>query len=492
MNITQWGVVIYCLTSLLTLFNKGIRNLYLSVLDGLYDRFIRLNKKVYKGKYKDYIYCIFYCIVDLFEIFFYFILAPVIILYHLPRGGYKFHYSVTPYWKIKPTKPINKEYLNPSFIIQIKIKKDIPFIPDKQQVIYFEDFFNKELNNYISNKYDKICSLFREEGYSFIYLPKVIYSLSIEKARYINPSINEETTTFNNLASKDIIDEIITFIDTPFALKGGLLRYKKEEDNYYIFSYYQFSNLDESEIWEQIRAYLSTIGENNVLYSASPDHPYIENPDDNADYDFDSESKKLINEIKERVEILKQKGINEMILKSILSIDSVELSRLVITNEYKIFLTDYNNLEITMYPLPKAVYFLFLNHPEGILFKHLPNYRDELIAIYKKVSGRENIEDMEKSINDVVNPTLNSINEKCSRIREAFIRHFDEAIAKNYFITGDRATPKKINLNRSLVILEEIQIKVDVKKTPFKYVKYEHPNNKYSLENTILEDDLPF
>lgn len=490
MNITQWGVVIYCLASLLTLFNKGIRNLYLGVLDGLYSRFVRLNKKIYKVRYKDYISCLFYCMGDLFKIFFYFILAPVIILYHLPKGGYEFHYSVTPYWKIKPTKPINKECLKPPLII--RVKKDIPFVPDKQQVIYFEDCFNKELNNYISNEYDQISSLFREKSYNFIYLPKIIDSLSIDEIRYINPAINEETTTFNNLASKDIIDEIITFIDTPYALKGGLLRYKKEEDNYYIFSYYQFSNLDELEIWEQIRAYLSAVGENNLLYNASPYHPYIENPEDNADYDFDSESKKLIDEIKERVEILMQKGINEMILKSILSIDSVELSRLVITNEYKIFLPDYNNLEITMYPLPKAVYFLFLNHPEGILFKHLPDYRDELIAIYKKVSGRENIEDMEKSINDVVNPTLNSINEKCSRIREAFIRHFDEAIAKNYFITGDRATPKKINLNRSLVILEEVQIKMDIEKTPFEYVKHEHPNNRYSLESTTLEDDLPF
>lgn len=490
MNTIQWIAIIYCLASLLTLFNKGIRNLYLNILDGLYGRFVRLNKKVYKAKNKDYIYCLFYCIGDLFEIFFYFILAPIIILFHLPRGGYKLHYSVTPYWKIKPTKPINKEYLKPPLII--KVKKDIPFVPDKQQVIYFEDFFNKELNNYISNKYDKISSLFREEGYSFIYLPKIIDSLNIEKARYINPAINEETTTFNNLASKDIIDEIITFIEPSNTLTGGLLRYRKEEDNHYIFSYYQFSNLDELEIWEQIRAYLSAVGESNVLYNVSPYHPYIENPEDNADYDFDSESKKLINEIKERVEILKQKGINEMILKSILSIDSVKVSRLIVTNEYKIFLPDYNNLEITMYPLPKAVYFLFLNHPEGILFKHLPDYRDELIAIYKKVSGRENIEDMEKSINDVVNPTLNSINEKCSRIREAFIKHFDEAIAKNYFVTGDRATPKKISLNRSLVVLEEVQIKVDAKKTPFEYVKHEHPNNKYSLENTTLEDDLPF
>ena len=51
---------------------------------------------------------------------------------------------------------------------------------------------------------------------------------------------------------------------------------------------------------------------------------------------------------------------------------------------------------------------------------------------------------MKKSINDVTDPTKNAINEKCSRIREAFVKHFDEQIAKNYFITGTRSEPKKI------------------------------------------------
>lgn len=491
MNITQWIVIAYCLISLLTLFNKGIRHLYLNVLDKLYGRFVRLNKRLYRVRNKDYVYCLIHCIGDLLKVLFYFILAPVIILYHLPHGGYKFHYPITPYWKIKPSKPINKEYLKPPLII--KVKKEIPFLPDKQQVIYFEDSFNKELNDYISGSYTNIYSVFREKGYNFIYLPKLIESLGIEEARYINPALNKKVTTLDNLASKNITDKIITVIDTPPVLTGGLLRYKGDEDDYYIFSYYQFSNLDEVEIWEQIRAYLSVVGADYALCSPSPPHifpPYVEDPDDNADYEFDSESMKLIEEIKERVAALKQKGINEIVLKSIFTIDSVKLSRLVITDEYKIFLPDYNKLEISMYPLPKAIFFLFLNHPEGILFKNLPDYRDELIAIYKKISGRENIEDMEKSINDVVNPTLNSINEKCSRIREAFIKHFDEAIAKNYFITGSRATPKMISLDRNLVVLEEVEIKVEVTKTSFEYTKHK---KQYNYKPDFDEmDDLPF
>jgi hypothetical protein len=59
-----------------------------------------------------------------------------------------------------------------------------------------------------------------------------------------------------------------------------------------------------------------------------------------------------------------------------------------------------------------------------------------------------------QSIEDVTNPFLNSINEKCARIRAAFINKFDEHLAKNYFITGERGEAKKISLPRELVIWE--------------------------------------
>ena len=191
-----------------------------------------------------------------------------------------------------------------------------------------------------------------------------------------------------------------------------------------------------------------------VMYNASPSPKPEIDAADFADENFDAHTLELISEIRERVEALKQKGINEMVLKSLFSFDSVELSRLVITSEYRIFLPDYNNMEITMHPLPKAVYLLFLLHPEGILFKYLIDYRDELIQIYKKVSGREDIKQMEQSIHNVVNPSLNSINEKCSRIKEAFVKHFDDSIAQHYYITGGKASPKKIILDRELVRME--------------------------------------
>ena len=128
-----------------------------------------------------------------------------------------------------------------------------------------------------------------------------------------------------------------------------------------------------------------------------------------------------------------------------------QLSRLIITKDYRILLPDYNNIEVKMEPLVKAVYLLFLKHPEGILFKGLTDYREEMLDIYKKQKPMGLNKRTIQSIEDVTNPLLNSINEKCARIRSAFVKEFDESLAKNYFVTGERGEAKKIALPRDLV-----------------------------------------
>ena len=61
---------------------------------------------------------------------------------------------------------------------------------------------------------------------------------------------------------------------------------------------------------------------------------------------------------------------------------------------------------------------------------------------------------MIQSIEDVTNPLVNSINEKCARIRGAFVVQFDDRMARNYYIDGRRGEAKKIALPRELVVWE--------------------------------------
>ena len=112
-------------------------------------------------------------------------------------------------------------------------------------------------------------------------------------------------------------------------------------------------------------------------------------------------------------------------------------------------------MEIKMEPLNKAVFLLFLKHPEGIIFKYLPDYRKELIKIYADIKPYGINDRVIKSIEDVTNPCLNSINEKCARIRGAFVSQFDDELAKNYYIFGYRGEPKKISLSQEMIDWEE-------------------------------------
>lgn len=172
-----------------------------------------------------------------------------------------------------------------------------------------------------------------------------------------------------------------------------------------------------------------------------------------ADYAFTYESRKLIKEVAERINRLREMGVNTAILEQLIH-QPEKLSRLLITKDYDIFLPDYHNMEIKMAPLNKAVFILFLRHSEGIIFKHLPDYRNELWDIYYKLKDGMVSESHRKSIDDVTNPFNNSINEKCARIREAFVSKFDERLANHYVIDGPRGEAKRIDLPRDLVIWE--------------------------------------
>ena len=160
----------------------------------------------------------------------------------------------------------------------------------------------------------------------------------------------------------------------------------------------------------------------------------------------------LFEEIKERLQQLRDSGMSESEIASLLNVE-VPLKKLIISRNYRIFLGDERK-EVHLEPLVKSVYLLFLKHPEGIMFKCLPDYREELAQIYNRIRPYGLTERALQSIEDVTNPLLNSINEKCARIRGAFVGQFDDQMARHYYIDGLRGDVKKIDLPRDLVAWE--------------------------------------
>jgi hypothetical protein len=113
-----------------------------------------------------------------------------------------------------------------------------------------------------------------------------------------------------------------------------------------------------------------------------------------------------------------------------------KLSRLLITKDYRFYLTDYSNREVELQPVHKAVYLLFLSHPEGIEFKRLGDYREELTRLYMATAKLLDKEKIMEGVDHLVNPLDNDINEKCSRIKKVFLDMMDEYTASYYIISG--------------------------------------------------------
>ena len=112
-----------------------------------------------------------------------------------------------------------------------------------------------------------------------------------------------------------------------------------------------------------------------------------------------------------------------------------KLSRLVITRDYRFILADYQQ-EVELQPVHKAVYLLFLAHPEGIEFKRLGDYRQELTDYYMQTAKMMDKEKIMEGVEHLVNPLDNAINEKCSRIKKVFLELMDEYRASYYIISS--------------------------------------------------------
>ena len=153
----------------------------------------------------------------------------------------------------------------------------------------------------------------------------------------------------------------------------------------------------------------------------------------------------IANELSQLVKKLVDGGRNDLLLRAIgvpllekLRIEAARarLSRLLITKDYRFLLIDYDNREVVMNPVHKAVYLLFLNHPEGIEFKKLCDYRDELQGYYMATAKLMDKQTISESVDMLVDPLNNSINEKCSRIKRVFLSMMDIYTANFYIVSS--------------------------------------------------------
>ena len=363
-----------------------------------------------------------------------------------------------------PAEPVNTALDN-----RIEFKLEGKLAP--KELIYVASEEDKDLTDLFERNPEMLEGWGKMIGYHVIYLPLLIKQLKRKEVlQYRAPYMSEAEINKINIGN----DFMLRFLDNPDdknRIKQGFIRTEdihrgSDGNDKAINRFYPISSRSNEPIADQLHHISKQINDETsdrrkwLVNKQELDdcQRYIEEPPKDADRYFNSQLDgesvdDLIEEVKERIIKLRQRGVSQFILEQLIHPDD-RLSRLVVTKDYQIVLPDYNNMEIKMEPLAKAVYLLFLKHPEGIMFKCLPDYRKEIAEIYVKLRPMGLTDRAIQSIEDVTNPLLNSINEKCARIRGAFVGQFDDHMARHYYIDGRRGEAKKISLPRDFVVWE--------------------------------------
>lgn len=147
-------------------------------------------------------------------------------------------------------------------------------------------------------------------------------------------------------------------------------------------------------------------------------------------------------------------AIKEMLSQALRTNEVV--SRLVIAEQFKLILPDYNNMEIKMTPKEKALYLLFLRHPEGLRLKLLSEHKDELGKIYRKLAKRDVKQVIEDTIENMSLSITGDADVQRSRIKTAINKVFADNICKDYgkwyVISGTKGGLMRIELPQDKII----------------------------------------
>lgn len=202
----------------------------------------------------------------------------------------------------------------------------------------------------------------------------------------------------------------------------------------------------------EIRFRVSSADDNDIRYRAQDIQPvkHVERHKRKlADKSSETIKGQSPEDVKKAIETLLMTGFPVDVIKSWLD-ENVRLSRLRITRQFRILLVDYDK-EVRMGPLPKTVFLFYLRHPEGVQFSYLQDHVKELHHIYGRLSRNDDPKKMEESIASLINPFNNSISEKCTAVKNAFLKQVNEDVSKHYYIRGVQGGKKGIALNRELV-----------------------------------------
>lgn len=341
---------------------------------------------------------------------------------------------------------------------------NFPFALDADKIIFVEREYEWYINQYIGRNCRRFRKAFAHFHYDFCYLPVCYDEVVVHIVRQLV------------MASHDINHALVKFayMDGEKAVFYCVELDNDEKEESLAKQFYHFAcwckveaerrvKWDEWEkaVGEQMREEeLEDCWHRNVK---SP-RVQIVNDIDNLEMleEFfeasDEEATEVsyadlqLRNLKNLISELREMGVSEDKIRMAYEKED-KPARLEVTKDNRLLLPEIGK-EILLQPVLKALFLLFLRHPNGINFKKMCDHKSELAELYRVVSGRIDQHVIDNTVEKLCDPLDNSIHEKCANIRRKIIDQLGDRLAANYFISGKKGENKRIALPQELIVWE--------------------------------------
>lgn len=295
---------------------------------------------------------------------------------------------------------MKEEYL--FLLVEVEFKTRL-FVPNQHEMIFFERRAHGMLNRFISQNFMRLDRRFRNYGFFFTYLPAI--------------------------AKRSDVSDVIGYYVSDIECLSNFWERVEEKRTKDIFLYWE--QLKETTLLPPDCAGFLHYNPYRSMTTGKLIFDYIMipvSPETNFEMMFDAFISQLDRMSFDRLRTARLECRDIDLL--------IPTNRLEISSDYNITLVNPagERVEVRMPVLSRVLFIIFLKHSEGIVLKRLSERRKELLDLYEDISHRDINED---SINRLVDPASNSVNEKISRIRRAFV----DALGENAD-EADLYTPK--------------------------------------------------
>jgi hypothetical protein len=131
--------------------------------------------------------------------------------------------------------------------------------------------------------------------------------------------------------------------------------------------------------------------------------------------------------------------------------EKVKPGKLLINDTYQLILLDFGKKKIKLDPLELTIYLTVLSSLRGIHFNEFRFYREQLLYYYHRLKPLLTEAEVRETIDRLLQKK-DLISQRINRIKRKIISLIGKDLADYYIIHGGKNMPKRIILDRSLVV----------------------------------------